>query len=81
VRIVSAEGAVLAQQDGPPARGILPTTLFFEAALPDWKSLSPPPELRPGRYRLEVVVYAPDAGAVEEGPLPIGEIELSGSSN
>lgn len=81
VRIVSAEGAVLAQQDGPPARGILPTTLFFEAALPDWKSLSPPAELRPGRYRLEVVVYAPDAGAVEEGPLPIGEIELSGSSN
>ncbi|MCS6828616.1 MAG: glycosyltransferase family 39 protein [Caldilinea sp.] len=76
LRLVSEEESVLAQQDGPPARGILPTTLFFEAALPDFKVLAPTTELQPGRYRLEVVVYDPDTGAVEEGPLSIGEIEV-----
>lgn len=76
VRLLSEEGALLAQQDGPPARGILPTTLFFEAALPDLKLLSSTTALAPGRYHLAVVVYAPDTGAVEAGPLSIGELEL-----
>jgi len=76
VRLVSEEGAVLAQQDGPPARGVIPTMLFFEAPLPDLKLLATPAELQPGRYHLAVVVYDPDTGAVEAGPLSIGELEL-----
>jgi len=74
LRLVNADGATVAQQDGPPARGILPTNLFFEAALPDLKALMLPADLPPGRYRLEVVVYAVESGAVEAGPLPIGEV-------
>lgn len=74
LRLVTVEGVTVAQQDGPPARGILPTNLFFETALPDLKTLTPPADLPPGRYRLEVVVYAVESGAVETGPLPIGEV-------
>lgn len=74
LRLVNTEGVTVAQQDGPPARGILPTNLFFASALPDRKTLTPPADLPPGRYRLEVVVYAIDSGAVEAGPLPIGEV-------
>jgi hypothetical protein len=76
VRLVSEEGAVLAQQDGPPARGVIPTMLFFEAPLPDLKLLTTPAELQPGRYHLAAVVYDPDTGTVEAGPLLIGELEL-----
>jgi hypothetical protein len=77
LRLVDAEGVTVAQQDGPPARGILPTNLFFDAALPDLKVLALPADLPPGRYQLEVVVYAVESGAVEAGPLPMGEITVA----
>ena len=77
LRLVDADGVTVAQQDGPPARGILPTNLFFDAALPDLKTLALPADLPPGRYRLEVVVYAVEDGAVEAGPLVIGEIAVA----
>lgn len=76
LRLVNAEGVTVAQEDGPPARGILPTNLFFEAALPDLKTLTLPADLPPGRYRLEVVVYAIEGGAVEAGPLAIGDVVM-----
>lgn len=74
LRLVNPDGVTVAQEDGPPARGILPTNLFFEAALPDLKQLTLPADLLPGRYHLEAVVYAVDSGAVEAGPLVIGDV-------
>ncbi|MFN8494418.1 MAG: glycosyltransferase family 39 protein [Caldilineaceae bacterium] len=57
VRLVAADGKILAQQDGPPARGFIPTNLFFDTPVPDLKTLKIPATLASGRYRLEVSVY------------------------
>lgn len=57
LRLVSRDGTVVAQQDGPPAGGLIPTTLLFENPRPDLKTLVLPAELPAGRYRLELVVY------------------------
>ena len=57
VRLVTADGKILAQQDGPPARGFIPTNLFFDTPVPDLKTLKIPATLAPGRYRFEVSVY------------------------
>lgn len=74
LRVVADGGVTVAQQDGPPARGIVPTNLFFTASLPDVKMLTLPAELKAGDYRLEVVVYDVESGVVEAGPLEIGPI-------
>ncbi len=57
IRVVAADGSIVAQQDGPPARGIIPTTLFFDTPLPDPKLLPLPADLPDGRYRLETAAY------------------------
>ena len=57
LRLVAPDGAVVAQQDGPPARGIIPTTLIFDQPVPDIKTLTLPADLTPGDYRLELVAY------------------------
>jgi hypothetical protein len=71
VRAVAADGRILAQEDGPPARGIIPTTLFFDTPLPDPKLLTLPADLPPGRYRLETTAYrlADDAALGDLLPL------------
>ncbi len=77
LRLVAPDGTTVAQQDGPPARGILPTNLFFDAPLPDPKTLALPADLAPGDYALQVVVYAVAGGAVEAGPLEIGVVSVA----
>jgi hypothetical protein len=57
LRLVAADGTVLAQQDGPPAGGIIPTNLFFEQPLPDFKQLALPEALPAGPLHLELVLY------------------------
>jgi 4-amino-4-deoxy-L-arabinose transferase-like glycosyltransferase len=57
VRVVAADGSVVAQADGPPARGIIPTTLFFDTPLLDPKRLALPADLPDGRYRIETTAY------------------------
>ena len=57
VRLVASDGKILAQKDGPPARGLIPTNLFFETPTSDVKTLAVPATLVPGRYRLDVSVY------------------------
>ncbi len=79
LRLVAPDGTTVAQQDGPPARGILPTNLFFDAPLPDPKTLALPAELAPGDYALQVVVYDVAGGAVEAGPLEIGTVAVAAS--
>jgi hypothetical protein len=77
LRLVAPDGSMVAQQDGPPARGILPTYLFLDTVLPDPKTLELPASLPAGRYRLEVVVYDVASGRVEAGPSTIGELDLT----
>ncbi len=76
LRLVDRDGVTVAQEDGPPARGLIPTNLFFAAPLPDIKTLALPAGLPAGDYRLEVVVYAVESGEVEAGPLAIGTVTL-----
>lgn len=57
VRLVDSSGNTVASQDGPPAAGIIPTTLFFDTALPDRKTLTLPADLPAGDYSVEVVAY------------------------
>lgn len=79
LRLMAPDGTTVAQQDGPPARGILPTNLFFDAPLPDMKTLALPADLSPGDYALQVVVYDVASGAVEAGPLAIGVVGVAAS--
>ncbi len=66
VRIVNAAGGIIAQDDGPPANGIIPTTLFFDTPLVDTKVLTLPVSLPNERYRIDVAAYT----AVDGAPLP-----------
>jgi hypothetical protein len=70
LRVVSADGETVAQDDGPPARGVIPTNLFFDAPLPDFKQVALPPDLPSGRYRIEVLAYE------LETVTPLGEPEV-----
>jgi hypothetical protein len=76
-RLVNGEGKVVAQQDGPPARGIIPTNLFFATPLPDSKILSLPADLAPGQYQLQVVAYDVDTVTPLSEPLVAGTVEIA----
>jgi hypothetical protein len=76
-RLVDAEGRVAAQVDGPPARGIIPTNLFFGTPLPDTKTLALPSDLAPGEYNLQVVAYDVATVAPVGEPLTIGTISVT----
>ncbi len=71
VRIVNAAGEIVAQQDGPPAAGVIPTTLFFETPLPDTKVLTLPVDLPNERYRIDVAAYRATDGAPLTDPQPL----------
>ena len=72
LRAVDANGETVAQADGPPARGLIPTVAFAGALLPDPKRLDLPADLPPGRYRLDLVAYDAETGAPLNGePLPL----------
>jgi hypothetical protein len=74
LRLVDAAGQVVAQADGPPARGIIPTNLFLAAPLPDRKTLSLPPGLAPGPYTLQVVAYDLATVTPLGDPLTVGTV-------
>ncbi|MCB9138063.1 MAG: glycosyltransferase family 39 protein [Caldilineaceae bacterium] len=76
LRLINEAGGRLAQADGPPARGIIPTTLFFATPLPDPKVLELPADLPPGRYGLEIVVYDVASGEAAGAPQVIEWIDL-----
>lgn len=58
LRLVGRDGTVIARVDGPPARGLIPTNLFFDMPLPDIKPLTIPADLPDGIYRLEALAYS-----------------------
>jgi hypothetical protein len=75
-RLVDSDGTVVAQRDGPPAHGIIPTNLFFATPLPDSKTLALPADLPAGSYQLQVVAYAVDTVTPVGDPLTIGTVEI-----
>jgi len=72
VRLVNQNGEIVSQIDGPPANGIIPTTLFGDMPLPDRKTLEMPwdklIQFEHSRNRIEIAVYA-----VGEEITPLGE--------
>lgn len=69
--LIGSDGSRVAQEDGPPARGMVPTVLFDEKPLPDPKTLALPPDLPAGRYRLDVGAYEEGTLAPLSGPLAL----------
>lgn len=55
-QVVAADGTRITQSDGPPGRGIFPTSAVGSVQMPDPKTLLLP-TLAPGRYRIDVVAY------------------------
>jgi 4-amino-4-deoxy-L-arabinose transferase-like glycosyltransferase len=73
-RLLDSAGNVVAQQDGPPARGIISTNLFFGTPLPDSKTLALPAGLAPGEYKFQVVAYDVETVAPVGEPLVVGSV-------
>jgi hypothetical protein len=80
-RLVDASGSVVAQRDGPPARGIIPTNLFFGTPLPDTKTLALPSDLPPGAYTLQVVAYDVATVTPVGEPLTVGSLTIEPTSD
>jgi hypothetical protein len=60
VHLLDGEGHIVAQHDGPPGDGRLPSLGWLPGEyLVDPHSLYLPPDLPPGEYRLEVGLYEP----------------------
>jgi 4-amino-4-deoxy-L-arabinose transferase-like glycosyltransferase len=72
LRLVASDGAVVAQADGPPARGLIPTYAAEAVQLPDPKTLALPADLAPARYRLDMVAYDVETTQPVAEPLTLG---------
>lgn len=83
------ESPPAAGDDGPPLEGYLPTSTWLPGSpARDDRAIALPADLPPGRYTLLLGVYRPDdpspnarltvvgAGAVGDGRLVLGEIEI-----
>lgn len=77
LRLVAPDGTVVAQQDGPPARDIIPTTLIFDQPVPDLKALTLPPDVPPGEYGLELVAYDVATVTALTEPQRIGAVTVA----
>jgi hypothetical protein len=77
LRLVAPDGTVVAQQDGPPARDIIPTTLIFDQPVPDLKALTLPPDVPPGEYGLELVAYDVATVTARTEPQRIGAVTVA----
>jgi hypothetical protein len=63
VHLVDASERPLAQRDGPPGGGAVPTTGWLPGEyVADEHTLPIPPDLAPGEYRLVVGMYEPRSG-------------------
>ncbi|MDQ7030688.1 MAG: hypothetical protein Q9O62_13360 [Ardenticatenia bacterium] len=55
--LVGPDGRQVAQDDGPPVDGAMPTWLFGPGEYPDEHTIRVPEDLPAGRYRLRVGLY------------------------
>ncbi len=70
VHLLSPDGRLLAQDDGPPARGERPTTGWIAGeVVEDQHFITLPSDIPPGLYRLEIGLY--DGSAPEMPRLPV----------
>lgn len=77
VRLLAADGRLVAQHDSWPAGGLLPTGQWRPGDyVRDRHPLPLPPDLPAGRYRLEAVVYNAETGQVLAGPLPVTGVDF-----
>lgn len=71
LRLVRSDGAIISRTDGPPARGLIPTNLFFDMPLPDPKTITVPTDLPDGIYRLETLAYHATTVTPLADPAPV----------
>lgn len=71
VQVFAADGTAITQADGPPARGMTATFDFDRVVLPDVKKPLLPTDLAPGRYRIDVVAYRVEDGALLSEPVAV----------
>lgn len=71
LQLVRADGARISQADGAPTDGLVATDDQPTVALPDYKVITLPADLAPGRYRLEVVAYEVATGSPLADPVAI----------
>jgi 4-amino-4-deoxy-L-arabinose transferase-like glycosyltransferase len=77
VRLVASDGERLAQHDGWPAGGLLPTSQWRPGDyVRDSHSLALPPRLEPGTYQVQVVVYHAETGAALSEPLAVSALTV-----
>ncbi|HYN87073.1 MAG TPA: glycosyltransferase family 39 protein, partial [Ardenticatenaceae bacterium] len=62
LQLFAPDGTRVAQHDGPPADGVMPTWLFGPTEHPDFHTLALPGDLASGHYRLEASVYNLETG-------------------
>lgn len=55
--LIDVNGNRVTQDDGAPAKGMIPTVLFDAKSLPDIKTLDLPADLADGWYRMDIGVY------------------------
>ena len=80
VRVVAADGAWLAQHDSWPANGLLPTSQWRQGDyVRDEHSLTLPPDVAPGQYAVQIVVYDAATGAALNEPQTVAELTVEGS--
>jgi hypothetical protein len=87
VHLLDAEGRLVAQHDGQPGEGSLPTSSWVEGeVIADEHPLDLDPDLMPGSYRLEVGLYLwptmerlpvlDGAGQVQGDKVVLGEVRV-----
>jgi 4-amino-4-deoxy-L-arabinose transferase-like glycosyltransferase len=81
VRLVAPDGTWVAQHDGWPAGGLLPTTQWRPGDyVRDAHSLALPASVTSGEYALQVVIYDAMTGAALNEPLAVTTLMLEGAS-
>jgi 4-amino-4-deoxy-L-arabinose transferase-like glycosyltransferase len=77
VHLIDANGNRVTQDDGAPAKGMIPTVLFDAKPLPDIKTLPLPADLADGWYRIDMGVYEAERGGMPIGnPYPLDWIQI-----
>jgi hypothetical protein len=81
VRVVGPDGTWLAQHDSWPADGLLPTSQWRQREyVRDMHLLALPPDVAPGDYGVQVVVYDAATGSALNEPLTVATFTVEGTS-
>ena len=89
IHLIDNDGRIVAQQDGPPAEGSYPTSLWSAAEIiSDSHELQLPPSLAPGDYHIRLGLYNPtdgirvpvldDAGQTEGDAIDLPAVRIEG---